>query len=209
MTRVFLTLIITVFLFPISVRAQTNTTQSNQVVTKIGNPSGPPPVSEGAGSGFALNFNEQVGEVCGGKIQIPNLGCIESIIPELSKSRKGIIKDSVYSGLGFYQCVGLVQTVIDKKLPVGFAKELAAVSVPGYIFIPNNQINKVQPGDIVVWSQNPNSWAGHTAYVVQSIDDQSFRIVEANSDGRGNVRARSALYRGNYENYLVGWLRKK
>ncbi len=158
-------------------------TSNPPVITKVGDPAvvkpgtspspSPSPSPSGSASTtltpggpleqFALSFVSEVKRVCNGAISSSNQGCIDSINPGLSSSRKGWVNQSVRDGAGFYQCVGLVQTVIDAQLSVLRAFQLINNPQLGYHYQANNGAAKTKPGDIVVWAQSTKRGDGHTA----------------------------------------------
>lgn len=192
------------FFFPTTVAAQTSFS-SNSFVTKVGNAPEDKKPQIGLSDGLVAQFMSNLQSSCGDRIQSSNQSCLDKISPPLSSSVKKIIEDSIRDGGGSFQCVGLVQAILNRKLPVNAAFQLITAAVSGYTFIPNTGAKRVVPGDLPVWGLGDNRPAGHVAYVVRIIDDESFEVAEANIPNSGIIRLSAIIYN---DKALAGWLSK-
>jgi hypothetical protein len=183
------------------------TASSNSVVTKVGSPSGPPPVGQGAQ--FAIQLVQQIQQFCGGAITLNNAGCLNSIQPPINPLAAQQIRISL-SFDGIFQCVGFVQAVVaattGQALNNGGNAINFASSIPtGYNFNQSGSGAALQPGDIPVFR---GGQFGHIAYVISTAPDGSFTVAEANYCPKecGAVADTRVVLRN--DPLLVGWLRK-
>ncbi len=193
------------FLSPTTVLAQSNFS-SNSFITKVGNAPEDQKPQIGLADNLVVQFVKSLQAACGDRVQSSNQSCLDKVSPPLSSSVKKIIEDSVGGGGGSFQCVGLVQAILDRKLPVAAAFQLITAAVSGYTFVPNNGTARVAPGDLPVWGRGTNRPSGHVAYVVRVIDDDSFEVAEANVPNSGIVRLSAIIYN---DKTMAGWLAKK
>lgn len=187
-------------------------TASNQVTTKVGNPSGPPPTSNSVQ--YALQLVQEIQAACGGVVNRSTVTCLQKIQPPLPQSVLTEITNSL-SGFIALQCVGFVSAVLagstGQNLTIQNAYQDAyqyATSVPpGFTFIPNNGTNQIQPGDLPVWSAQKYPRFGHIAIVVSvnPSDPNSFTVANANFTGDGVVDVLPFTLNGGG---LLGWLRQ-
>lgn len=115
---------------------------------------------------------------------------------------------------GWYgsQCVDLIQfwnqLLGGKPFTGNFAYELRGQVQNIYTWIDNSLTAKTEKGDIVVWSQGFNGWAGHTALANGNGDiegDNDWFEAFSVNDPTGSP----AIIKKYSYNYVVGWLRPK
>lgn len=129
---------------------------------------------------------------------------IPTSLPNTAAAIAAIISSTTVSGcydpgtgIGYgcrYQCVGLIQTVLEGVLGTGLDGRGAAKNYanypppPGFSFISASE--PVQAGDIIVYNEGT---FGHIAWAVNSYDDVRFDQAESNFNYLGGTRIKTVV----------------